>query len=161
MDSAKRGTGHVRRGHKAVILKHDCAAPGVFRWPVRVYFEDTDAGGVVYHANYLRFMERARSEWLRTRGFEQDVLRSHFGILFVVTSAQIEYHRAARFNMQLEVSVEVNAAGRASLVFTQHICEAGAHDVSLCNAVIHVACVAADNFKPRPVPPDIMAELTR
>ena len=79
----------------------------VFLWPIRVYYEDTDAGGVVYHANYLKFMERARSEWLRSLGIEQDELREQNGVIFAILSAQVDYLLPAKFNDELLVSSEV------------------------------------------------------
>ena len=85
-----------------------------FRMPLRVYYEDTDSGGVVYYANYLRFMERARTEWLRALGFEQDHLIRDEGILFAVRSASLEYHRPARFNDQLLVGVRLAERRRAA-----------------------------------------------
>ena len=91
-----------------------------FRWPVRVYYEDTDSGGVVYYANYLRFMERARTEWMRTLGFEQDALIRNPGILFAVRSASLEYLRPARFNDLLEVSVRLCERRRASLLLRNY-----------------------------------------
>ncbi|HEX6549281.1 MAG TPA: tol-pal system-associated acyl-CoA thioesterase [Gammaproteobacteria bacterium] len=136
----------------------DTESTGTFCWPVRVYFEDTDAGGVVYHANYLRFMERARTEWLRTLGFEQDDLRERFGVQFVVTAAHVDYRRAARFNEQLMVDVTVSEVGRASLGFRQQVHLA---NVLVCEAEIRVACVDVVNFKPRPLPQEIVAELNR
>lgn len=157
MAASKRGTGHGRGGHRKVIST-DSGDAGVFRWPIRVYFEDTDIGGVVYHANYLRFLERARTEWLRALGFEQDTLHSRFGILFVVSTAHVSYRRAARFNAQLEVSVAVKDAGRASLNFEQQIREA---ETLICAAEIRVACVDADTFKPRPLPEAIVMELNK
>ena len=90
-----------------------------FVWPVRVYYEDTDSGGVVYYANYLKFMERARTEWLRHRGFEQDALLRDHRLLFAVRSLTVDYHRPARFNDQLEVVSEIAATGGASLTFVQ------------------------------------------
>ena len=75
----------------------------MFVWPVRVYYEDTDSGGVVYYANYLKFMERARTEWLRARGFEQDVLLGEHRLMFAVRSLSVDYHRPARFNDLLAV----------------------------------------------------------
>jgi acyl-CoA thioester hydrolase len=158
MDASKRGTGHGRNGHRTVASGRDDRSPAVFNWPVRVYFEDTDAGGVVYHANYLRFMERARTEWLRALGFEQDELRTRFALQFVVIAAHIEYRRAARFNARLMVSVIVKDAGRASLTFAQQIREA---DALICEAEIRAACVDTGNFKPRPLPQEIVAELHR
>ncbi|MGH8370103.1 MAG: tol-pal system-associated acyl-CoA thioesterase [Gammaproteobacteria bacterium] len=158
MYASKRGTGHGRSGHKTVVSKGDNQTSRIFRWPVRVYFEDTDAGGVVYHANYLRFMERARTEWLRALGFEQDDLRARFGVQFVVIAAQIQYRRAAKFNAQLEVSVTAMDIGRASLNFQQDIRQT---DTLICEAEIRVACVDADSLKPRPLPREIVAELNR
>jgi acyl-CoA thioester hydrolase len=139
-------------------LTPDNDKPAAFRWPIRVYFEDTDAGGVVYHANYLRFMERARTEWLRALGFEQDYLREHFGIQFVVTAVNVRYRRAVRFNAQLEVDVAVVECGGARLEFRQHIREAGQ---VICEGDIRVACVDAVSFKPRSLPPEIVVELNR
>ena len=90
-----------------------------FVWPVRVYYEDTDAGGVVYYANYLKFMERARTEWLRTRGFEQDVLIKEQDLVFAVRSLSIDYLRPARLDDLLQVRVTVSELRRASIVFEQ------------------------------------------
>ncbi len=92
-----------------------------FVWPVRVYYEDTDSGGVVYYANYLKFMERARTEWLRGRGFEQDALLHEQRLMFAVRSLTVDYHRPARFNDLLLVRSAVVQAGGASLVFEQII----------------------------------------
>jgi acyl-CoA thioester hydrolase len=158
MKASKRGTGHGRNGHRTVASGGDRDNPAIFRWPVRVYFEDTDAGGVVYHANYLRFMERARTEWLRARGFEQDDLRGQFGLQFVVTAARIEYRRAAQFNAELEVTVRVSDVGRASLNFEQQIRHG---ETLICDAEIRVACVDAVKLKPRSLPQEIVAELNR
>lgn len=160
METAKRGTGHGQRGHTTVTSAGDHAA-AVFYWPVRVYFEDTDAGGVVYHANYLRFMERARTEWLRSLGYQQDDLRTRFGIQFVVTSAHVEYRRAVQFNAELTVSATVARAGRASLNFAQQISLSGDRGSVVCEAEIRVACVDVNDFKPRPLPREIVAELTK
>jgi acyl-CoA thioester hydrolase len=128
-----------------------------FSWPVRVYWEDTDAGGVVYYANYLKFMERARSEWLRAFGFEQDVLRDQAGVVFVVRRVEIDYRAPARFNDALDVSVSLHEAGRASLVVKQELMR-GAH--CLAEAVITLACVDAANFKPVKMPATILQALT-
>ncbi len=120
-----------------------------FVWPVRVYWEDTDAGGVVYYANYLKFMERARSEWLRAFGFEQDVLRDEAGIVFVVRRVEIDYLSPARFNEQLEVSVRLHEAGRASLSVRQELMRGSTR---LAEAVVTLACVDAVRFKPVKIP---------
>lgn len=97
------------------------AATSVFRWPVRVYYEDTDAGGVVYHANALRFFERARTEWLRALGFEQDALREAYGVLFVVRAMSIEWRAPLRFNQSLIVDCEPLAMSRVQLRLRQSI----------------------------------------
>jgi len=126
---------------------------------VRVYYEDTDAGGVVYHANYVKFLERARTEWLRHLGFEQDQLRRDFGVLFVVTSLKLDYHRAARFNDELAVSVQIRHLLRASLTFAQTIHSLAAGHARLCSAEVTAACVDSESFKPQPWPRVIAAEL--
>jgi acyl-CoA thioester hydrolase len=127
-----------------------------FVWPVRVYWEDTDAGGVVYYANYLKFMERARSEWLRAFGFEQDVLRDESGIVFVVRRVGIDYLSPARFNEQLEVSVALHEAGRASLSVRQELMRGSTR---LAEAVVTLACVDAIRFKPVKIPEPILQAL--
>jgi acyl-CoA thioester hydrolase len=129
-----------------------------FQWRVRVYYEDTDSGGVVYYANYLRFMERARTEWMRAQGFEQDRLRAEHGILFAVRSIHIDFHLPARFNEQLDVSVDVLERGRASLTFGQEVSRASDARL-LCSARVKVACVDEEAFKPRPIPDSILKEL--
>ena len=130
-----------------------------FCWPVRVYYEDTDSGGVVYYANYLRFMERARTEYLRSMGFEQDQLRREQGILFTVHSLQVDFRSPARFNDLLEVTVRVSDVRRASLTFSQSVRRRGEAQ-SLCDASVRIACVADESFKPKPIPGIIRSELT-
>ena len=122
-----------------------------------MYYEDTDLGGVVYHANYLRFMERARTEWLRALGFEQDLLRERHGVQFVVVDVEVVFRRPARFNDALSVSVEVREQGRASLLFHQDVC--AADGAVLCQGDVRVACVDAKNFKPRSLPGELLTEL--
>ena len=122
-----------------------------FVWPVRVYYEDTDAGGVVYYANYLKFMERARTEWLRSLGFEQDELRRQFGMIFAVRKVEVGYHRPALFNEALEVKAEVAAKGRASLTFHQEVIRAGDQTL-LCSGEIKIACLDAETLRPTPIP---------
>ena len=129
-----------------------------FQWRVRVYYEDTDSGGVVYYANYLRFMERSRTEWMRTLGFEQDRLHAEHGILFAVRSAHIDFLLPARFNEQLDVSAEVVRRGRASLTFRQAITRVDDAQL-LCDAQVKIACLDADAFRPRPIPDFILKEL--
>jgi acyl-CoA thioester hydrolase len=127
---------------------------GDFDWPVRVYYEDTDAGGVVYYANYLKFMERARTEWLRALGFEQDRLRATEGVLLVVSRLSVEYRRPARFNELLQVGVRMSRLGKASLELDQEVAREGGE--VLCAAAVRIACVEAATFRPRPLPPSLL-----
>ena len=120
-----------------------------FVWPVRVYYEDTDTGGVVYYANYLRFMERARTEWLRGLGFEQDVLIRDEGIIFAVRSVELEYLRPGRFNDLLEVSAQVVHHGGASITFEQQVRR---DDEVLCAGKVKIVSLDAQTFRPRPAP---------
>ena len=120
-----------------------------FSIPIRVYYEDTDAGGVVYYANYLRFMERARTEWLRNLGFEQDELSIKDGVVFAVRSASLEFVKAARFNEQLRVTAEVIKQGKASVTFKQTITR---EDDLVCSGEIKLACVDAEKFLPKAIP---------
>lgn len=128
-----------------------------FNWPVRIYYEDTDAGGVVYYANYLRFMERARTEWLRSMGFEQDVLRQQ-GFLFAVKSVNINYHLPARFNQTITIHSRITHLGKARLVFDQ---AAMLDKVCLSSATIEVACLDDQRFKPVAIPQLLREELQR
>jgi acyl-CoA thioester hydrolase len=127
---------------------------------VRVYYEDTDAGGFVYHANYLKFMERARSEWFRSLGFEQDQLLHDHNLLFAVTRVQIQYLRPARFNELLEVDVRIVQCRRASFEFAQDIERVKACREVLCHGQVRVACVDGESLRPRSIPSFILSELT-
>lgn len=127
-----------------------------FDWPVRVYYEDTDSGGVVYHANYLKFMERARTEWLRQLGFEQNGLKDEHNCLFAVHSMQINFRRPARFNDALLTRSEMTQTSGASMQFDQSVLR---DDELLCNATVRVACLDALLFKPRPIPSFILTEM--
>ena len=120
-----------------------------FDWPVRVYWEDTDAGGVVYYANYLKFLERARTEWLSTLGLEQDQLATEAGVLFVVRRVEADYLRPARFNDRLRVSSRLAELGRASLVMEQEVLRG---DERLLAARVQVACVEPAGFRPARIP---------
>ncbi len=124
-----------------------------FAIPVRVYYEDTDAGGVVYYANYLKFMERARTEWLRAIGFEQDHLSRELGVVFAVRTIVLDYLKPARFNDTLEVSVSMSRRGKASLTFAQTVSRTGE---TLCQGEVKIACVDSNSFAPRRIP-DAMA----
>ena len=130
-----------------------------FEWPVRVYYEDTDNGGVVYYANYLRFMERARTEYLRSLGFEQDQLIRENDILFAVRSMKIDYHAPASFNDRLSVSVDILKRSRASLTFAQIVTRADGSGAELCSAEVNVACLAASTFRPQALPDFILKEI--
>ncbi len=130
-----------------------------FHWSVRVYYEDTDCGGVVYYANYLKFMERARTEWLRALGFEQDRLRAEQGVIFAVRSASIEYLKPARFNDALRVSVRLVELGRASLSVEQAVLRAEDSD-TLASARIRLVCLDAASFRPRPIPGAMTREIS-
>ena len=129
-----------------------------FVWPVRVYWEDTDAGGVVYYANYLKFMERARSEWLRAFGFEQDALRDEAGVVFVVRRVEIDYLAPARFNDALDVTVRLHEAGRASIVVRQELLRG---ESRLAKAEVTLACVDAVRFKPVKIPSPLLQALAQ
>jgi len=129
---------------------------GVFTIPVRVYWEDTDAGGVVYYASYLKFLERARSEWLRALGIDQVALLRDERLQFVVVEANIRYHRPARFDDELVVSVKLEELRGASVVLGQDIYRReGDH---LISATIRAACQASDSLRPRPLPQALTAQ---
>ena len=137
-----------------------------FNWQVRVYYEDTDAGGVVYHSNYLNFMERARTEWLRALGFEQTHLRDVLKVVFVVHSAQIAFKKPAKFNDLLTISSKIGKIGQGSLEFLQKISvnqpssqQMQADSTILIEATIKVACVDADTFKPTAIPKEIKVNM--
>ncbi len=129
----------------------------VFSHALRVYWEDTDAGGVVFYANYLKFFERARTEWLRARGIGQQRLRDESGAIFIVTDTALKYLAPARLDDALQISVELSALGRASLVFQQQAWRA---DTLLCQGSIRVGCVDALTFRPRRLPPTVLEALT-
>lgn len=121
----------------------------IFSWPIRVYYEDTDSGGVVYHANYLNFMERARTEWLRALGFEQTMLKSELGIIFVVHSMTITFKSPALFNDMLEIKSQWVKLGFGSMEFFQTIMR---DSQILLEATVKLACVDAESFKPIAIP---------
>jgi acyl-CoA thioester hydrolase len=129
-----------------------------FTFPVRVYWEDTDAGGVVYYASYLRFLERARSEWLRTLGVDQAALLRDERLQFVVVEANVRYHRPARFDDQLTVTVALDELRGASMVMAQEIRRGGEAGELLVGATVRAACLAADSLRPRPLPKVLAAQ---
>ncbi len=124
-----------------------------FIWLVRVYYEDTDAGGVVFYANYLKFFERARTEMLRSVGFEQDELITKEGVLFAVRSVQVDYLLPARFNEQILVSTEVVLAKKASINFEQQITRG---DDVLCKSICRIACLDAHTLRPKAIPENLL-----
>ncbi|MSR13734.1 MAG: tol-pal system-associated acyl-CoA thioesterase [Gammaproteobacteria bacterium] len=123
-----------------------------FRLAIRVYYEDTDAAGIVYHANYLKYMERARTEWLRGIGFEQDDLARRFGIAFVVRDAELEFLRAARFNDEVMSICRITRIGRATVEFAQSVV---AGDTVLCLGQIRVGCVDFRAMAAKRIPQEI------
>jgi acyl-CoA thioester hydrolase len=132
------------------------AADPVFSWPTRVYWEDTDAGGVVYHAQYLAFLERARTEWLRALGKGQELLRVEHDLVFAVRAMRIEFRAPARLDDALQVTVALRECRRASLVFAQSIHRDG---VGLLDAEVRVAALTASGFRPCPLPSPLYEEL--
>lgn len=121
----------------------------VYSFPVRVYFENTDAGGVVYHAEYLKFLERARTEWMRHLGFDHQALARNHRIVFVVTQAAVDFVKPARLDDMVVVSVQLESLGKVRCVFTQEIRR---DDDVLVRAKITVACVSGEQFKPAEIP---------
>jgi acyl-CoA thioester hydrolase len=132
------------------------ARPDDFRWPVRVYWEDTDGGGVVFYANYLKYFERARTEWLRSLGVSQERLRVDEGVLFVVTDTAVQYRAPARLDDELDVSVSVLHAGRASVEIDQ---SARRGTELLARGRIRIGCVDAGDFRPRRLPTHLYERL--
>jgi len=127
-----------------------------FLWPIRIYYEDTDAGGVVYHSNYIKFMERARTEWLRSLGFEQDELRDNHGVIFAVRSVQADYNLPAKFNDELMVSSKVIKFGKASITIEQ---EVKRKNSVLCKGIIKVATLDNKSFRPKAMPETLYEQL--
>ncbi len=124
-----------------------------FYWPVRVYYEDTDAGGVVFYANYLKFFERARTEMFRAMGFEQNDLIANNGIIFAVRSVGVDYLRPALFNDQIVVSTEIVQAKKVSVSFAQCITR---HEEVLCKSTVRIACLDANSLRPKEIPENLL-----
>ncbi|MEY2677360.1 MAG: hypothetical protein RLZ00_52 [Pseudomonadota bacterium] len=129
----------------------------VFEHPIRVYWEDTDAGGIVFYANYLKFFERARTEWLRSLGVGQHALREATGGMFVVSETAVKYHRPAELDDQLRVTATLAEGGRASLVIAQ---QAWLGDTLLCEGTIRIGWVDAATMKPARIPSSVLERLT-
>ena len=121
----------------------------VFALPVRVYFQDTDAGGVVYHASYVNFMERARTEWLRTHGYSNAGLMKEFGVIFVVRTLKLDYFKPALLDDLLNVTAQIKDIGRSRLALLQSVLRG---DELLTEGEIHLVCVSLESFKPVSVP---------
>jgi acyl-CoA thioester hydrolase len=129
----------------------------VFSWPARVYWEDTDGGGIVYYANYLRFLERARTEWLRSLGYSQQILAREPGIVFTVVSLTVEYRRPARLDDELAITCEAHADRAATIRFEQVIFrDRPGEGPPVLTAGVLVACVDAHTLKPRRLPESLM-----
>ncbi len=140
------------------------AGTNVFTWPVRVYWEDTDAGGIVFYANYLKYFERARTEWLRSLGFEQGHLQQTFGGIFVVGEAQVKYLRPARLDDQLQVTAQLQTIGRSSLTLVQQAMlrpEAPPADAPpvLCSGMVRIGWVDSQTMKPARMPTSLLQAL--
>ncbi len=129
-----------------------------FSWPIRVYWEDTDAGGVVYHAGYLRFLERARSEWLRARGIDQQRLRDETGIGFVVRDMQLDFLAPARLDDELQATVSVERMRAASMAFAQSIVRSDGCE--LVRAKVRAACVDLTRMRACLIPDDLLARIS-
>jgi acyl-CoA thioester hydrolase len=128
-----------------------------FEISLRCYWEDTDAGGIVFYANYLKFFERARTEWLRAAGVEQHRLREETGIIFVVASTSVRYLAPARLDDLLTITVDPEPAGRASLVVRQRALRG---DTLLADGEIRIGCVRAEDLKPQRLPDAVVAAIT-
>jgi tol-pal system-associated acyl-CoA thioesterase len=127
-----------------------------FSFPARIYFENTDAGGVVYHSEYLKFLERARTEWLRHLGFTHQALGKKYSMMFVASQIAIDFVKPARLDDMVAVGVEVESLGRARIVFHQEIRR---DDDTLVRARVTVACVGIEGLKPMEIPEDVRNKL--
>lgn len=131
-----------------------------FTWTIRVYYEDTDAGSVVFYANYLKFFERARTEWLRAAGVSQQLMTATHGVMFVVKSTALDYHAPARLDDELKLTVTVEKMGRASVQFVQHAFRlTDGREELLATGRIKVGCVDAQRFRPSEIPADVFAAI--
>jgi tol-pal system-associated acyl-CoA thioesterase len=129
-------------------------ATNLFTWPIRVYWEDTDGGGIVYYANYLKFMERARTEWLRAVGFEQGPLQQK-GLIFVIVDTQLQFKKPARYGDALTVTASVTGHTRATISFAQEVFRDGTNGAEgelLVTGAIRVACLDTQSYKPKGLP---------
>jgi len=134
------------------------AVGAVFAWPCRVYWEDTDAGGVVYHARYLHFLERARSEWFRASGIGQQRLREQEGLVFVVHRMELAFNAPARLDDLLSATVAIEDLRSASFSVRQQLLREPAA-AALVEADVRIACLDAASFRPRPIPNHLLQEI--
>ncbi|MGZ3237780.1 MAG: tol-pal system-associated acyl-CoA thioesterase [Burkholderiaceae bacterium] len=133
-----------------------------FTWSVRVYYEDTDAGGVVFYANYLKFFERARTEWLRAAGIGQQALSETQGVMFIVKSTAVDYHAPAKLDDELKLTVVVEKLGRASVQFKQEAWRiSGEREELLTTGRIKVGCVDTKRLRPCGIPADVLFKIER
>ena len=132
-----------------------------FALPIRVYWEDTDAGGIVFYANYLKYMERARTEWLRSLGIAQRRLREETGGQFVVSETQLKYHLPARLDDELAVTAELHQMGRAALTIGQRVLSAAPSAALLCDGTIRIGWVDATTLRPARMPALVTGTLER
>jgi acyl-CoA thioester hydrolase len=130
-----------------------------FVWPVRVYWEDTDAGGIVYYANYMKFMERARTEWLRALGIDQVRLKDEHGLMFVVVDVEAHYRRPARYGDRLQVTCKVRETTRASITLDQEVYREEFGGELLLDGRVRAACLDAQTYRPRPLPPELWTQI--
>jgi acyl-CoA thioester hydrolase len=133
-----------------------------FTWNVRVYYEDTDTGGVVFYANYLKFFERARTEWLRAAGIGQQLLSETHHAMFVVKSTAVDYHAPAKLDDELKLTVIVERLGRASVEFIQEAWRVdGTNEKLLTSGRIRVGCVNTETFRPSPIPDEVLNRIKK
>ncbi|HET9032043.1 MAG TPA: tol-pal system-associated acyl-CoA thioesterase [Dokdonella sp.] len=132
-----------------------------FIWPLRVFWEDTDAGGVVYHASYVRFFERARTEWLRAKGINQVKLREEHGVIFVVHSMDLRFSKPARLDDLLHATVIVNDVRSASFKVEQSLHPESDPSILLVSANVRIACIDAERWKPHSMPEFLLQEISR
>jgi acyl-CoA thioester hydrolase len=146
-------------------MKFDCGSTTTpFSWPIRVYWEDTDAGGIVFYANYLKFFERARTEWLRALGLEQRVLQETTGCIFVVSEANIKYLRPARLDDQMLVTAQLSEMGRSSFTILQEarlLAQPDGASPLLCSGSVRIGWISHQTMKPARIPPQIQNALQR
>jgi len=124
-----------------------------FIWPIRVYYEDSDAGGVVYHSNYLNFMERARTEWLRNKGFNQTALKQEYNLIFVLRKISVDYLKPAFFDDLLTITVQIIKIGKASIIMAQQVQREAE---IICTADVKLASINAVTLRPQAFPSDIL-----